>query len=53
MVHLDASEMLARQQKFDLTIPIEGEKPSKKFQLQRRAFAIACHTSMTSKIHVS
>ena len=44
--------MLAREQKFDLTIPTEDEKPGKKFQLQRRGFAIACHTNMTSKIRL-
>ncbi|CAF1579364.1 unnamed protein product, partial [Adineta steineri] len=40
---------IARQKKFNLTIPSEHEEPRRKLQLKRKAFAIVCRSNMTSQ----
>ena len=49
IIHSDAFE-IARQKKFNLTIPTEAEESNKKFRLRRKSFAIVCCTNMTSKM---
>jgi hypothetical protein len=48
--HLDAMQ-IAEILKFNLTIPEDNEElPVTKFQLRKKAFAIACYSHMPSKI---
>ena len=50
MAHLDVS-LIAEQHKFDLTIPTADQEPKKKCRMDRKSFAVACHTNMTRKTH--
>jgi hypothetical protein len=45
---LAAFEM-AKQNKFNLTVPQKDTGPRKNLRLERKAFAIACQTTVTSK----
>jgi hypothetical protein len=47
-LNTDAFE-LARQANFELDIPEESARPTTKFRIGRKSFAIACHTTMSSE----
>jgi hypothetical protein len=48
---LDAFE-LARQKNFALDIPQKDQEPQTKFRIVKKAFAIACQTTMSSENNI-
>ena len=51
-IHSDAST-IAKQYQFNLTIPTAENPRSASFRLEKKSFAIACSTTMTSEIERS
>ena len=45
---VDAFE-LAREKNFVLAIPEPDQRPTKEFRIEKKTFAIACHTTMPSE----
>jgi hypothetical protein len=45
---IDAFE-LARAKNFVLDIPEEDQRPTKEFRIEKKSFALACHTTMPSE----
>lgn len=53
-IHLDVPH-IAKQHEFDLTIPTAEDAiltSKKKFRLEKKSFAVACYTTMTSEIYI-